>query len=62
MKRTAAGALSLRPGRMSALRTIRMICREPWQANTMVMALVRRQATDLEQLEPEGFDLGEHAV
>jgi hypothetical protein len=47
---------------MSALRTIRMICREPWQANTMVMALVRRQAADLEQLEPEGFDLGEHAV
>src|SRR5580658_751784 len=45
----AAGPSSLRPGRMSALRTIRMICREPWQANTMVMALVRRQAADLEQ-------------
>jgi hypothetical protein len=58
----AAGASSFRLGRMSAPRTIRMICRTSWQANMMVMALVRRQAADFEQLEPEGFDLGEHAV
>jgi hypothetical protein len=30
--------------------------------NGTVIASVRRQATDFEQLKPEGFDLGEHAV
>src|ERR1700740_752812 len=31
-------------------------------ANMIVIASVRRQAADFEQLKPEGLDLGEHCV
>ncbi len=32
------------------------------KTNRDVVVSVRRQATDFEQLKPEGFDLGEHTV
>jgi hypothetical protein len=34
----------------------------PSQTKRMVIVSVRRQAADFEQLEPEGLDLGQHAV